>query len=99
MLSFFSNLAPMFETQFERLVVLVLFSAMMFLTGLYLLANYNSLFRRYIRYEMLRRNIVVWMIAICFILSITPTSGEFFQHFTAHKVLRFFLVQITAATV
>src|SRR5258706_9421648 len=89
----------MFDTQFARLVAVVLFSALMFVSGLYLLANYSRLFRTYIRSEILRRNLVVWMIAICFILAVTPTSGEFYQHFTAHQLIRYFTIQVIAATV
>lgn len=48
------------------------------LIGLYLLANFRSMFRNSIRNEWLRRNLVVWMITFCIVLAVTPMNGEFF---------------------
>ncbi len=46
------------------------------LLGVYLLANFRKIFRKTIRIEWLRRNIVVWIIAACIILAATPMNGE-----------------------
>jgi two-component system LytT family sensor kinase len=84
---------------FTKLVILVLFSSLMLLAGMYLLATFNRLFRRQIKNELLRRNIAVWLIAICLIFAITPTNPELYNSIATHKVLHYFLVQCLAATV
>lgn len=71
----------------------------MLLIGLYLLAKFHRLFRKQIGNELLRRNIVVWMVAICITLSLTPTRGEFYQGFMQGKLVSFFVTQILAVTV
>ena len=88
----------MLQTQFERLVAVVLFSSFTLVIGLYLIVNYKKLFRRHIRNEWLRRNLVVWLAAICLIFSITPTSQEFYMNITAGKLLRYFMIQAVAVT-
>jgi two-component system, LytTR family, sensor kinase len=88
----------MLNTLFGQLVVLVLFSALMLVAGLYLVANYNRLFRNHIRSQLLRRNLVVWMIAICFTFSVTPTSPDFYQSLAAKKIFPYFITQIIACT-
>ena len=45
---------------------------------MYLLAKFNRLFKRSIKSELLRKNIVVWMIAICIITTLAPTTPEFY---------------------
>lgn len=77
----------------------VFFSSVMLLVGLYLLAKFNSLFRQQIRNNFLRKNIVVWMIAVCLILSLTPTRQEFYAGLASMKVLHYFIVQLMAVTV
>lgn len=89
----------MFDTQFSKLVVLMLFSALMLVIGLYLVANYNRLFQKQIRNRFIRRNLAVWLIALCFTFSITPTSSEFYQSLTAQHILRYFSIQSIAVTV
>ncbi|HLG41484.1 MAG TPA: histidine kinase [Chitinophagaceae bacterium] len=95
---YFLNLAAMLDTQFARLVAMVLFSALTLVAGLYLVANYNRLFRNQIRNQFLRRNLTVWLIAVCFVFSITPTSQEFYQSLSAKKVLHYFFIQVLAVT-
>jgi len=85
--------------EFESLLLLVLFSSLMLVLGLYLLAKFKSLFRRQIRNELLRKNIVVWMIAVCLILAVSPTNAEFYQAISKGKLLKTFLVQIIAITI
>jgi len=41
---------------------------------------------------------VVWMIAICFILALTPTSPEFSKNALSGKILHYYLIQIAAVT-
>jgi two-component system, LytTR family, sensor kinase len=89
----------MLDTQFSKLVVLVLFCSVMLVAGLYFLANSKTLFRKQIRYEWLRRNLVVWLISICFSLAVTPTSGEFYQYLTTGHLIRFFIIQVIAITI
>lgn len=89
----------MLKTNFELLILMVLFSATMLVAGLYLLANYNRLFRSRIRNRFLRKNLVVWMIGICLVFSITPTNPEFYQHLALSKMGKFFIIQIIAVTV
>jgi sensor histidine kinase YesM len=71
----------------------------MLVAGLYLIANYNRLFRNSIRNQLLRRNLVVWMIAICLIFSVTPTNPEFYQNIAGGKIMRYVVIQCIAITV
>src|SRR5262245_45363649 len=87
------------EPSFLHLAVLVLFSSLMLVLGLYLLAKFNRLFRRTIPNELLRKNVVVWMIAVCLILALSPTSPEFHNARGAYKLLGYFLKQIIYVTV
>jgi len=84
--------------QFIQLVILVLFSSGMLLAGLYLLAKFNRLFRRYIKNELIRKNIVVWMIALCLIMSVSPTSPDFYASVANHKVVHYFLLNCFGVT-
>jgi two-component system, LytTR family, sensor kinase len=88
----------MLDTQIERLAVLILFSMVMLIAGLYLLTNFSTLFRYRIKNEVLRRNLVVWMIGVCFIMAITPTSPEFYSSLSMNKLHRFFILQLIAVT-
>src|SRR5215217_2713626 len=83
---------------FALMLLLVLCSSVMLVLGLYLLANFKKLFRRYIKNEFLRKNIVVWMSAICLILSVSPTNPEFYGAISSGKWLKALLTQITAIT-
>lgn len=86
------------EFKFQYFIVLILFSTIMLVAGLYLLANFKSLFKRFIKNELLRQNLVVWMVSICFIMAITPTSPEFYGSAMSGKILRYYLTQLTAIT-
>jgi two-component system, LytTR family, sensor kinase len=85
--------------EFKVLALLVLFSSLMLVLGLYLLANFKRLFRKHIRNELLRKNIVVWMIAVCLILAVSPTNSEFYQAIAKGILLKTFLIQIVAITI
>jgi len=84
-------------TQFEVLFFLVLFSTLMLFGGMYLLAKFNRLFKR-IRSEFLRKNIVVWMIAICLITATAPTTPDFYGSFLGNKLKIFYPFEWFAAT-
>lgn len=86
-------------TQFELLVGAVLLSSLMFVTGLYLLANFNRLFKRTIKNELLRKNIVVWMAAICCLMTTVPTNPLFYEAIAHNKLPIFYLFECSAATV
>jgi two-component system LytT family sensor kinase len=86
------------DTQFEKLVLVVLFATIMLVLGLYLGTKFNQLLRRQVKNEILRRNIGVWMIGICFIFSLTPTSPDFYQSIATGQLPRFFMIQAIAAT-
>ena len=89
----------MLDTQFERLVALVLFSSLMLVIGLYILTKYNSLFKNYIRFEGLRRNFVVWMAAVCLGFAMIPVSPEFYGSLSrGENIWKYFLIQIIAIT-
>jgi sensor histidine kinase YesM len=84
---------------FKALVLLVLFSSIMLVLGLYLLANFKRLFRRQIKNELLRKNIVVWMVAVCLILAVSPSNYEFYQAIAKGTLVKTFLIQIAAVTI
>jgi two-component system LytT family sensor kinase len=84
---------------FTTLLVVVLGSSLMLFLGLYLLANFKRLFRHYIKNEFLRQNIVVWMIAVCLILSVSPTNPELYHAISSGKWLKAFLTEIVAITI
>lgn len=71
----------------------------MLLLGLYLLSNYNRLFRRVIRNRFLRANLAVWLISLCLTFSITPASQEFYASLNAKKLIHYYLIQLTAVTI
>jgi two-component system, LytTR family, sensor kinase len=93
------NLAVMKYPEFKSLLLLVLCSSVMLVLGLYLLANFKRLFRRQIKNELLRKNIVVWMVAVCLILAVSPTNSEFYQAISKGILLKTFLIQIAAITI
>ena len=85
--------------QFEILAILVLFSTVMLFAGMYLLAKFNRLFKRSIKSELLRKNIVVWMMAVCIITSLAPTTPDFYAAaFVNNKLKIFYLFEWFAAT-
>ncbi|HET9824907.1 MAG TPA: histidine kinase, partial [Chitinophagaceae bacterium] len=83
---------------FTTLAVLVLFSTAMLVAGLYLLTRFYTLLRRQIRNEALRRNIVVWMIAVCLTSSVSPFSEEFYKAINTHAILRYYCIELAATT-
>ncbi|HSU28582.1 MAG TPA: histidine kinase [Chitinophagaceae bacterium] len=90
------------EPNFINLVALILFSALMLVGGLYLLAKFHSLFRRWIRNEWARKNITVVLVAICIDLSLSPFYPDFRNAVDQSKLLYYYfkiIIGITAETV
>lgn len=67
--------------QYVILIKTCLFFA---LVGLYLLANFNHLFKRTIKNELLRKNIAAWLIIFCISNAMLPMSGGFFYLLEKH---------------
>ena len=93
------NLARMKYPNFPLLLSLVLFSSLMLVLGLYLLANFKRLLRRQIKNELLRKNIVVWMIAVCLILSVSPSNKDYYAAISHGQIFKSILLQIVAITI
>ena len=89
----------MAEPNYFHLIAVVLFSTLMLVAGLYLLTKFNQLFRYWIRNEWVRRNLAVWLIAVCLYLALTPTTGTVYEAKTAHSMFRYFLKQILFVTI
>ncbi|MEO5562606.1 MAG: histidine kinase [Chitinophagaceae bacterium] len=85
-------------TVFQILVVVVVCSSLAFVIGLYLLANFKKLFRRYIKNELLRRNVAVWLIAVFIGISFCPTNPEFYGVIKSPKLATFIVLQIVGIT-
>src|SRR6266487_3808656 len=83
---------------FRFLLLLILFSSLMLVLGLYLLAKFKSLFRRQIKNEILRKNIVVWMIAVCLIMAVSPSNKDYYAAVSHGILVKTILTQITAIT-
>ena len=66
------------EPSFLNYAVLVSVSLAMALAGLYLLANFNRLFRGTIKNAWLRRNAAAWLVIFLLNGSMSPISGGFF---------------------
>jgi len=88
----------MMKMEFYHFVLIILFSILMLVAGLYFLANFSNLWKRYIKSELARKNLVVWMVAICFMLALTPTFPEFSKHAVQGKLMRYYLIEIAMVT-
>jgi two-component system LytT family sensor kinase len=84
---------------FTTLTLLVLFSTIMLVLGLYLLTKFYTLLRQQIRNELVRRNIVVWMIAVCLTSSVSPFSAEFYKAIKTNAILRYYCFELAATTI
>src|SRR4030095_9960348 len=85
--------------EFRLVLLFVLYSSVMLVLGLYLLAEFKRLFRRQVKNELLRKNIVVWMIAVCLILAVSPTNPEFYRAIANGELIKTFLLQIIGVTI
>jgi two-component system LytT family sensor kinase len=84
-------------TQFELLVIVVLFSSLMLVTGMYLLSRFNVFLARYIRHEHLRKNVAVILISICLILAVAPTTLQFYEAMVRNILGLFYAIEILGA--
>ena len=87
------------EPNFFIVALIVFFSAVMIVAGLYLLAKFKTLFKRQIKNELLRKNIVSWMITMCVFLALTPTSHDFSNVLKGQGLLHYFSLQILCITI
>jgi two-component system, LytTR family, sensor kinase len=85
--------------EFSILLRIILLSSSTLVMGLYLLAKFNSLFTRNVKAEWLRKNIVVWMIAVCLGLSISPTSRDFLEEAKKGNWMQVITIQVIAITI
>lgn len=59
--------------------VLLIIACLLFaLAGLYLMTRFSQLFRRFIRHELLRKNLAAWVIIFCISAAMLPMNGGFF---------------------
>lgn len=65
-------------------IILILVSLIFALAGLYVLANFGRLLRNSIKNELLRKNIVAWMVIFSLSVAMTPMSGGFFYLLEKH---------------
>lgn len=68
------------------------------LVGLFLLANFSRLFKQSIKNELLRKNIVAWLIIFCISNAMLPMSGGFFYMIEKFGWLTAILGQFISAT-
>lgn len=78
--------------------ILILTSLLLAVAGLYLLANFKSLFKRKIRNEILRKNIVAWLAVFCISAALFPMSSGFFYLFYKGGILEVLLLQVLSTT-
>jgi sensor histidine kinase YesM len=83
---------------FSQLFLPFLFSSIMLVLGLYLLARFGRLFKGQIKNEFLRENLVVWMIAICLTLSSSPTSADFYSQLVANRLMTYYVFACLGAS-
>jgi two-component system, LytTR family, sensor kinase len=84
--------------RFFLLIVVVLVSGLILIAGLYLLANFNTLLRRWVRNDWLRKNVLAIVSAVCFSLALLPTNPEFYQAMPHARMLKYMGIQVTAVT-
>jgi len=87
------------DLHFIYLVILVVFSVLMLLAGLYLLAKFSRLFRYQFKNELLRKNIVVWLISICLAFGLLPTNPDLYTAISKQNLPHFFAIELVAVTV
>lgn len=80
-------------------IILVSVSLLLALAGLYLLVNFNRLFKGSIKNEILRKNVAAWLIIFCISSAMSPMSGGFFYLFNRFGLPGVILAQLFSATV
>ncbi|MES1218078.1 MAG: histidine kinase [Bacteroidota bacterium] len=89
----------MSDPSFIHYLVLIIVCLVMAVAGLYLLGNFKTLFRKSIRNELLRQNIIAWLVIFCFILATAPLNRYFFQTLNKEGILMTIAAEAIAATV
>ena len=84
---------------FIHLAFFVLLSSLTLLAGLYLLAKFHRLFARSIKNELLRRNVAVWMIAVCLVITVAPTSVTFWEAWGRQRIFEYYISDCVGATI
>ena len=82
------------EPKFIYVAVWILLCTILLIIGLYILANYNSLLRKYIRSELIRKNILVWLASVCFSNFANFQAAELLKAINSGKVLHYYLIQL-----
>ncbi len=80
------------------LSMLVLISLILALAGLFILANFGRMFRGSIRHEVLRKNVLVWMVIFTLSAALFPMSGGFYVIVAKHGYDGLLLYQIISTT-
>jgi two-component system LytT family sensor kinase len=84
---------------FSFLVILVMICLFSALAGLYFLFHFKRIFRKWIRYEWLRQNIVVWLAVFCCFSATAPLSHDFFGILATKGLPHILLTEIIDTTV
>jgi len=85
------------EPPFIFLILMIVCSSLMLMLALYLLSNFNRLFSRSIRNGLLRQNLAVCLITICFVLAVSPLSGDFYGLMMKNGFLYVMMVELSVA--
>ena len=59
-------------------VLLIFFSLLFAVAGLYVLTQFSRMFKQKIKNELLRKNVVAWLAILCISNAMVPMSGGFF---------------------
>lgn len=59
-------------------VLLIFFSLLFAVAGLYVLTQFSRMFKQSIKNELLRKNVVAWLAILCISNAMVPMSGGFF---------------------
>lgn len=78
--------------------LLILFSLVMALAGLFLLANFTSVFKGSIKNEIVRKNVVAWLVIFCISAAMFPMNGGFFYILGVHGYGGLLLFQLISTT-
>jgi sensor histidine kinase YesM len=71
----------------------------MAVAGLYLLGNFKMLFRRYIRHELLRQNVVAFLAIFCFIMATAPMNEYFIHMLSGEGIIHVLIGELIAALI
>jgi two-component system LytT family sensor kinase len=87
------------EPNFLFFTVVVAVCLAMAVAGLFFLSRFRTLFRGRIRNELLRQNVVVWLIVFCLIIAVAPMNVELFYLLIREGILYTICVEMISATV